>query len=102
MEELLLDRLRALLPGQEESLDSLLEALLDQAGDLICGYTGHALVPEALLGAQLRLAVIAFNRLGMEGESYRHEGGLTLHSEALPKDLLSLLKPWRLLKVPGP
>lgn len=101
MDELLI-RLKALLPGQEAGTDSLLEALLDQAGDLICGYTGHALVPEALIGAQLRLAVIAFNRLGMEGESYRHEGGLTLRSDALPNDLLNLLKLYRLLKVPGP
>ena len=101
MDELLI-RLRLLLPGQEAGQDSLLTALLDQAWDLICGYTGHSLVPESLIGAQMRLAVIAFNRLGMEGESYRHEGGLTLRSTALPGEVLSLLKPYRLLKVPGP
>jgi hypothetical protein len=101
MDELLI-RLRLLLPGQEAATDSLLTALLDQAGDMICGYAGHALVPEALTGAQLRLAVIAYNRLGMEGETYRHEGGLTLRSAALPDDLLNILKPYRLLKVPGP
>ncbi len=101
MEEMLI-RLRALLPEQEAAAEGLLSALLDQAGDLIRAYTGQAEVPAALQSAQLRLAVIAYNRLGMEGESYRHEGGLTVRGEALPKDLLCLLKPYRLLKVPGP
>ena len=54
------------------------------------------LSPQGLLGAQVRLAVVLYNRLGTEGESIRREGGALMHFEGLPRMLEAQLRPWRL------
>lgn len=95
----LTDRLRRLL--REEAADGeLLQELLAQAETLILNYTGQKTLPASLVPAQLQLAVIAYNRLGMEGESWRHEGGLSVRVEDLPCGVLCQLRPYRLLRWP--
>lgn len=95
-----LSRLRTLL--RDEQVDAtLLCELLGQAQQLILNYTGQSALPEALVPAQLQLAVIAYNRLGMEGENWRHEGGLTIRIEDLPCTLLCQMRPYRMLRLPG-
>lgn len=96
----MLTRLRLRLQ-ESPAGDDLLRELLLGAEALILACTGQPALPEALQEAQLRLAVIAYNRLGMEGESYRHEGGLSLRVDEMPESLLAQLRPYRLLRVPG-
>ncbi len=95
----LLTRLRRLLPGTEAADDLLLE-LLTQAQALILGYTGRHAMPQALTDAWLRLAMVLYNRLGTEGESWRHEGGLMIRFSEFPPMLLHQLRAWRVGRIP--
>ena len=44
-------------------------------------------IAYALQSAQVRLAVVLYNRLGAEGEESRTEGDVTRRFSALPEDL---------------
>lgn len=94
----LTERLRRLL-RDDAAEDLLLDELLSQAELLILNYTGQPALPDRLIPVQLQLALIAYNRLGMEGESWRHEGGLSVRVEDLPRGLLCQLRPYRLLRL---
>ena len=60
-----LKRLSARLP---DAPPETLDALLEDAADAICAYTRRTHVPRALMGAQIVLAVVYYNRQGIEGE----------------------------------
>lgn len=92
-------RVRALLHGRQPG-EALLEELLTQAQQHILHYTGRREVPPELATAQVQLAVVLYNRLGTEGERARHEGGLTLHYEAVPAHILHQLRAFRLGGLP--
>ena len=77
---------RAHLPG-EEVQDGLLSSLLEDAAALICALTWRKEVPPELENAQVRLAVVFFNRMGMEGETDHAEGDVRRSVEGLPDDL---------------
>lgn len=74
------------------------DELLADANALMLAYLNRAELPEALENAQCQLAVLLYNRLGMEGERARSEGGVTLTVDTLPEDVLSQLRPYRLCK----
>ena len=94
----LVERMRLLLNGQPAS-DQLLAELLCQAQEWMLCYTGQPTLPALLKGAQVRLAITLYNRLGSEGERARHEGGLTLRFEGLDPAIQSQLMAWRLARV---
>lgn len=94
----LLPRLRLSLPRQEAAPEALLTELLRQAGEMMLAYTGRDELPQVLSGAQVRLAVVLYNRLGTEGESIRREGGALMHFEGIPRLIEAQLKPYRLAK----
>lgn len=96
--DLLLTRLRTLLPLEAQADDQLLVELLAAAQALILNYTGRQVMPEALTTCQLSLAVQAYNRLGTEGEKSRREGGLALQFEDMPASITSQLRAWRLAR----
>ena len=68
--------------------DELLTDLLADANALMLAYLNRAELPAALENAQCQLAVLLYNRLGMEGERARSEGGVTLTVDTLPEDVL--------------
>lgn len=96
----MLEKLRRRIPDARD--DALLNDLLEEAAQFILGYTGREALPEALQGAQLALAAILYNRMGMEGESARVEGGVSRTVAFLPEDLRRQLNGWRLAKAVGP
>ena len=75
--------LRARLPG-EQGEDTLLLSLMEDAAALICALTWRKEVPPELENAQLRLAVVFFNRMGMEGEKDHQEGDVKRSVTDLP------------------
>lgn len=79
--------LRLRLPDAGEATDALLEALLADAGALIRALTWRAQVPPELENAQVRLALVFYNRMGMEGETEHTEGDLRRAAEDLPEGL---------------
>ena len=72
----------------DDSRDALLTALYADAGDMIRAMTWRDAVPDALLGAQARLAVVLYSRVGMEGDASRREGDVSREIEkGIPDDL---------------
>lgn len=92
----MLARLKRRLPDAAD--DALLGDLLAEAGAFLMGYTHRDAVPAQLEDAQVRIAAILFNRMGMEGESARNEGGVSRTAEMLPEDLKRWLNGWRVAK----
>lgn len=78
--------------------DTLLNELLDSAGEMICAYTGRGSVPTALAGAQVEIAAVLYNRLGMEGEREHTEGSVRRSVEGIPAEIRAQLNPYRLAK----
>ena len=94
----MLEKLRRRLPDAADADEALLEDLIADAGRFIRAYTGREDVPEALEGAQVQLAAVFFNRLGMEGETRHDEGGLVRENEILPEDIMCQIRPYRLAR----
>ena len=92
----MLEKLKRRLPDAKD--DALLSDLLEEARSFILSYTGRSDVPQRLGDAQVRIAAIFYNRMGMEGESSHGEGGVTRTAEALPEDLKRWLNRERLAK----
>lgn len=91
--------LRDMLPGEEVS-DALLMNLLEGAEETILSLTNRTALPRYLNGLQARLAVVRYNRLGMEGERARQEGSLRVETRDIPGDMLREICAWRVARVP--
>ena len=92
----MLEKLKRRLPDAED--EALLGDLLGEAGAFLRAYTTRAEQPEALEDAQVRVAAILYNRMGMEGESSHSEGGVARTAEMLPEDLKRWLNGWRVAR----
>lgn len=92
--------IRARLPDENLS-DELVRALYDDAKALALGYLNRRELPAACENAVTRLAVILYNRMGMEGETSRSEGGVSVSAETMPEDIKAQLRPWRLAYTGG-
>ena len=92
----MLAKLKRRLP--DSANNALLNDLLEEAGAFIRAYTRRNEVPAELEDAQVRIAVILFNRMGMEGETSHGEGGVTRTAELLPEDVKRWLNGWRIAK----
>ena len=94
----LLAQLRTRLPDASSASDALLSSLLSDAGAFIRALTWRSRVPDELQSAQIRLAVIFFNRMGMEGEREHAEGDIRRAAEDLPDALRREIFSYRLAK----
>ena len=92
----MLDKLMRRLPDARDDQMDLLRDLISDAGKAICAFTRRQEVPSELEGAQLQLAAVMFNRMGMEGESDHDEGSLRRSAESLPEFLRRQMNPYRL------
>lgn len=97
-QEAMIASLRLRLPDAQQATDALLSSLLQDAAALICALTWRNEVPPELENAQLRLAVIFFNRMGMEGESEHAEGDVKRAAQDLPEALRREIFSFRLAK----
>lgn len=78
--------------------DALLQSLLDEAGAAILTMTNRDTLPDALAFTQIKLAAIAYNRMGVEGEASHSEGGVSVSIDALPDNIRREIAPWRLAR----
>ena len=92
----MLEKLMRRLPDAKN--ESLLEDLLDQAGAFIRAYTRRETIPSGLEDAQVHIAAMLYNRMGMEGEVSHGEGGVTRTAELLPEDVKRWLNGWRVAR----
>lgn len=93
-----IDKLKILT---RESDDTLLELLLADAAEVVLSYTNREkMIPELEYPVR-ELALIAYNRMGTEGESGRSEGGESYSFEDAPKRIYDVLDKYRLVRVGG-
>lgn len=86
-QEKLIQAMRLRLPDAKNASDEMLLAHLTDAKALLLAMTWRQTLPEALESAQVRLAIILFNRMGMEGESEHVEGDVRRAAPCLPDEL---------------
>ena len=95
----MLTRLKARLPEiMDASQDTLLNELLTGAQDWVLAWTGRDSLPDGCETAVVQFAVIAYHRMGMEGERHHSEGGITADITSIPEEIKALLRPWRIAK----
>ena len=84
-----------------ESDEELLSLLLENAEDAILGFTNRTKLPSKLVKTKIKWALIAYNRLGMEGEASRNEADIAQQFVEVPSEIQTVLKNNRLGKVCG-
>lgn len=93
-----IDKLKLLTGERDESLLSL---LLEEAEDHVLSYTGRTKLVPSLQKTVRDLAVIAYNRMGTEGESGRSGGGESYSFDSAPKQIYDVLDRYRLARIGG-
>lgn len=88
-----------MLTGEKD--EALLTVLLEEAADLAVSYTNRKQVTAGMSKAIRDLAVIAYNRMGTEGENSRSGGGESYSFDSAPKHIYDTLDRYRLARVGG-
>ena len=90
----------ALSTRLENVNNALLPELVKESIALVLDYTGQKKLVGSMDIYVKKLAVINYNRLGIEGETQRSEGGITNYLETgIPKDIRQGLNSYRIAKV---
>lgn len=84
-----------------ESDEKLLSLLLEDAESFVLSYTNRSHMIQGLEKPVRDLALVAYNRIGTEGETGRSEGGESYSFDAAPKHIYDLLNRYRLARVGG-
>ena len=80
--------------------NDLLSDLVTEALVQVLDYTGQKKLVGNMDVYVKKLAVVNYNRLGIEGETQRTEGGITNYlEEGIPKDIRQGLNHYRIAKV---
>lgn len=83
----------------DTSEDAGLTILLDDAMADILVWTNRQTLPDALEAAQRQVAVIRYNKRGVEGQTSHSEGGISRSFEDLPDGLRNIIIGQRLVKL---
>lgn len=90
----------ALSTRLENVNNALLTELIKESIAQVLDYTGQKKLVGSMDIYVKKLAVINYNRLGIEGETQRSEGGITNYLETgIPKDIRQGLNRYRIAKV---
>lgn len=90
----------ALSTRLENVNNALLTELVKESIAQVLDYTGQTKLVGSMDIYVKKLAVINYNRLGIEGETQRSEGGITNYLETgIPKDIRQGLNSYRIAKV---
>lgn len=90
----------ALSTRLENVNNALLTELVKESTAQVLDYTGQKKLVGSMDIYVKKLAVINYNRLGIEGETQRSEGGITNYLETgIPKDIRQGLNSYRIAKV---
>ncbi len=84
-----------------ESDEALLSLLLEDARDWVLSYTNRTVMVPALKKTVVDIAVIAYNRMGTEGESGRSEAGESYSFADAPASIYGILNMYRLARCGG-
>lgn len=81
--------------------DDEVEMYFLRAENFLLGETNRTKLNAALEKLQLELAIIFYNREGMEGESSRNEGGISISINDLPNSMQRIINQNVLARVGG-
>lgn len=84
-----------------ESDEELLSLLLAMAEEKILSLTGRTRIIYPLKPSVRDWAVVAYNRMGTEGETSRNGEGISSVFAEIPKDIYEAIKRYRLGRVGG-
>lgn len=96
-----LERLKTALSSASIPSDGVLAELLQQAEELITGYTNRSAMPAELVGLQVVLALQAVNRMGAEGQTERKEGDLSIMFMDIAPSAILQMNRFRIARVPN-
>lgn len=92
-------KIRLEIDKADNSKDSILEMMLEDAEGEILDYCNRAILLPKMESLQRTLAIIYYNRQGSEGESSRSEGGVAVsYSSDIPENIKVRLNAFRRLK----
>ena len=84
-----------------ETDDELIELLLQMAEEKVLALTNRTKLINNLKPAVRQWAIIEYNRLGMQGEASRSEGGISSSFVEIPKEIQDAICRYRLGRVNG-
>lgn len=84
-----------------DDVSELMSQLLDDAEATALAFMHRSVLPDALVTSVGDAALVAYNRLGTEGEASRSEGGESYSFIELPDRFYKLWKSYRLARVGG-
>lgn len=87
------------LTGSDDT--ALMEALLQTAEEEILSLTNRTKLNDRLKPCVRKWALIAYNRMGTEGETSRSEGGISASFSEIPEDIRKIIETNRIVRVGG-
>lgn len=84
-----------------ESDEELLSLLFTMAEEKVLSLTNRSKMIYPLQPVVREWTVVAYNRLGMQGETSRSEGGISSAFAEIPQDISEAIKRYRLGRVCG-
>ena len=84
-----------------ESDEELLSLLLQVSEEKILSKTRRSVMITPLKPYVREWAIIAYNRLGMQGETSRSEAGISSAFAEIPKEITEGISEWRIARVGG-
>lgn len=94
-----LEKLKIMLGITGTDQDDMLQLFLDDVETDILTWTNRDKLPDALEPIQRQLAVMRYNKQGIEGETAHSEGGISRSFDDLPDSLRSAISQYVKLKV---
>jgi len=94
-----LEKLKIMLGITGSDQDEALSLLLEDVNNDLLTWTNRTELPPALEPIQRQIAVIRYNRQGVEGQTSHSEGGVSRSFEDLPESIRAAINQYRLLKV---
>lgn len=85
-----LEKLKLKLNNSEN--DDLLQLYLDDASEFILNQTHLDVLPQGLFSTQIELAIIYYNKQGIEGQTSHSEGGISRSFEDVPESILKKIR----------
>lgn len=84
-----------------EGDEELLSLLLSMAEEKVLSLANRRKMIYHLKPAVREWATVAYNRMGMQGETSRSEGGISSAFAEIPKDIETVIKRYRLGRIGG-
>jgi hypothetical protein len=94
-----LESMRLHVGATDPAQDAILNMYMDDAQEFILAFTRRRTVPQALRHLWIRVAVVLYNRRGMEGSQKYNVGDTAYMADVMPQDIIRQLNSYRAARV---